>query len=64
MDTNGKNNVDVKNPIDQIEKIKSLELRLMGSLRTIKSLEKQSKSKDKQIDQLKYDLEKKTKTVD
>jgi hypothetical protein len=64
MDTNGKNNGDVKNPIDQIEKIKSLELRLMGSLRTIKSLEKQSKSKDKQIDQLKYDLEKKTKTVD
>ncbi|CDW75940.1 UNKNOWN [Stylonychia lemnae] len=47
-----------------IEKYKSLELRLMGCMRTIKTLEKENQAKTDKIASLQLELEKKTKTIE
>lgn len=51
------------NVID-LEKYKSLELRLMGCMRTIKSLEKENAAKTDKISSLTIELEKKNKQIE
>ena len=46
------------------EKFKSLELRLMGCMRTIKSLEKENTSKQDKISSLQLELDKKNKQIE
>lgn len=47
-----------------MEKYKSLELRLMGCMRTIKSLEKENQAKQDKINSLTIELEKKNKQIE
>lgn len=47
-----------------LEKYKSLELRLMGCMRTIKNLEKENQAKQDKIMSLTLELDKKSKTIE
>lgn len=47
-----------------MEKYKSLELRLMGCMRTIKTLERESQAKTDKIASLSLELDKKSKTIE
>ena len=46
------------------EKFKSLELRLMGCMRTIKTLEKENQAKSDKITSLSLELDKKSKVIE
>jgi len=47
-----------------LEKYRSLELRLMGCMRTIKNLERENQAKTDKISSLTIELEKKTKQIE
>ncbi len=47
-----------------MEKFKSLELRLMGCMRTIKTLERENQAKSDKIHNLSVELDKKSKQID
>ena len=47
-----------------LEKFKSLELRLMGCMRTIKNLERENQAKSDRISSLALELDKKSKTIE
>eukprot|EP00347_Sterkiella_histriomuscorum_P004550 403360036 len=56
-------NIQQNGTID-LEKYKSLELRLMGCMRTIKTLEKENQAKQDKISSLQIELDKKTKNIE
>jgi len=47
-----------------LEKFKSLELRLMGCMRTIKTLEKENQTKSEKISSLQLEMDKKGKQLE
>ena len=57
-------NINVAGAVIDFEKYKSLELRLMGCMRTIKTLERENQAKQDKISSLTLELEKKTKQID
>ena len=57
-------NFNSNNGTIDLEKFKSLELRLMGCMRTIKTLEKENQAKQDKIQSLQIELDKKNKTIE
>ena len=56
-------NPSIHHSVD-LEKFKSLELRLMGCMRTIKTLERENLAKSDKISSLALELDKKTKIIE
>lgn len=56
--------MNTSNGTIDLEKYRSLELRLMGCMRTIKTLEKENQAKQDKISSLQIELEKKSKVIE